>query len=110
MKRLLTIFACLFAMGGIALPRALAQAPDGPMIPPSGMPIQKGPAPIKIRSVLVNTPGTVRNEKGEIVHDLEESDFLVTDNSAPAKNNYFKWNSNQIGKRPVSTNTLSSKP
>ena len=97
MKRLLTILACLFAMGGVALPRALAQAPDGPMNPPPGVPIQKGPAPIKLRSVLVNTPVTVRNEKGDMVHDLEESDFRVTDNGALQKITHFN-----LGGDPIS--------
>jgi VWFA-related protein len=84
-------------MGGVALPRALAQAPDGPMNPPPGVPIQKGPAPIKLRSVLVNTPVTVRNEKGDMVHDLEESDFRVTDNGALQKITHFN-----LGGDPIS--------
>jgi len=97
MKRRLTIIACLFAMVAIATPRARAQAPDGPMTPPPGVPIQKGPAPIKIRSVLVNTPVTVRNEKGEMVHDLEEADFRVTDNGALQKITHFN-----LGGDPIS--------
>ena len=97
MKRLLIIFACLIAMAGIALPRALAQAPDGPMIPQPGTPVQKGPAPIRLRSVLVNTPVTVRNEKGDMVHDLEESDFRVTDNGALQKITHFN-----LGGDPIS--------
>jgi VWFA-related protein len=97
MKRLLTIFGCMFAMAGIATPHARAQAPDGPMIPQPGMPVQKGPAPIKIRSVLVNTPVTVRNEKGDMVHDLEESDFRVTDNGALQKVTHFN-----LGGDPIS--------
>jgi hypothetical protein len=64
MKISLAIFAGWFAMVTVVSPRAWAQAPEGPMIPQPGVPIQKGPAPIKIRSVLVNTPVTVRNEKG----------------------------------------------
>ena len=97
MKRLLTIFVGLIAMAAIATPHARAQAPDGPMIPPSGVQIQKGPAPIKIRSVLVNTPVTVRNEKGDMVHDLEESDFRVTDNGALQKITHFN-----LGGDPIS--------
>jgi VWFA-related protein len=97
MKRLLTILACLFVMAGTAVPRASAQVPEGPMIPQPGIPIQKGPAPIKIRSVLVNTPVTVRNEKGDMVHDLEESDFRVTDNGALQKITHFN-----LGGDPIS--------
>ena len=97
MKRLLTIFAGMFAIAATSLPHAAAQAPDGPMIPQPGMPIQRGPAPIKIRSVLVNTPVTVRNEKGEMVHDLEESDFRITDNGALQKITHFN-----LGGDPIS--------
>jgi VWFA-related protein len=97
MKMRLAIFAGWFAMATVVLPRAWAQAPEGPMIPQPGVPIQKGPAPIKIRSVLVNTPVTVRNEKGEMVHDLEESDFRITDNGAQQKITHFN-----LGGDPIS--------
>jgi VWFA-related protein len=97
MKRFLIISAGLFAMVAIATPHARAQAPDGPMTPQPGLPVQKGPAPIKIRSVLVNTPVTVRNEKGDMVHDLEESDFRVTDNGALQKITHFN-----LGGDPIS--------
>ena len=65
-----------------------AQAPEGPMTPPAGVAIQQ-PSKIKVRTVLVNTPVTVRNEKGEMVHNLEESDFRVTDNGKPQKITHF---------------------
>jgi VWFA-related protein len=97
MKKLLIILAGLCATAAFALPRALAQAPDGPMIPQPGLPIQKGPAPIKVRTVLVNTPVTVRDEKGDMVHDLEESDFRVTDNGALQKLTHFN-----LGGDPIS--------
>jgi VWFA-related protein len=97
MKMRLATFAGLFAMATAVLPRAWAQAPEGPMIPQPGVPIQKGPAPIKIRSVLVNTPVTVRNEKGEMVHDLEESDFQISDNGARQKITHFN-----LGGDPIS--------
>jgi VWFA-related protein len=95
MKRHLMIFVGLFAMATIELARA--QAPDGPMIPQPGAPIQNDPTPIKIRTVLVNTPVTVRNEKGEMVHDLEETDFRITDNGAPQKITHFN-----LGGDPIS--------
>jgi VWFA-related protein len=97
MKMRLAIFAGWFAMAMVVLPRAWAQAPEGPMTPQPGVPIQKGPAPIKIHSVLVNTPVTVRNEKGEMVHDLEESDFRITDNGAQQKITHFN-----LGGDPIS--------
>ena len=98
MKMRLAIFAGLFAMATAVLPRAWAQAPEGPMIPQPGVPIQKEPpAPIKVRTVLVNTPVTVTNEKGEMVHDLEESDFRITDNGAPQKITHFN-----LGGDPIS--------
>jgi VWFA-related protein len=97
MKMHLVMFAGWFAMVTVVSPCAWAQAPEGPMIPQPGVPIQKGPAPIKIRSVLVNTPVTVRNEKGEMVHDLEESDFRITDNGALQKITHFN-----LGGDPIS--------
>ena len=97
MKKHLVIFAGAFTLAAIALPRARAQAPDGPMIPQPGVPVQKAPAPIKVRTVLVNTPVTVRNEKGEMVHNLEESDFRITDNGALQKITHFN-----LGGDPIS--------
>jgi VWFA-related protein len=47
--------------------------------------------------VLVNAPVTVRNEKGEMVHDLEESDFRITDNGALQKITHFN-----LGGDPIS--------
>lgn len=97
MNRRIAIFAGLLLMGTVALPRSRAQAPEGPMIPQPEMPIQKGPVPIKLRTVLVNTPVTVRNEKGEMVHDLEESDFRIMDNGALQKITHFN-----LGGDPIS--------
>ena len=98
MKICWVISVGMFALTAVALPDARAQAPDGPMIPQPGAPIQQGPpSPIKIRTVLVNTPVTVRNEKGEMVHDLEESDFRITDNGAPQKITHFN-----LGGDPIS--------
>jgi VWFA-related protein len=73
-----------------------AQAPDGPMLPPPGVAAQQPPK-IKVRSLLVNTPVTVRNEHGEMVHTLEESDFRVTDNGVPQKITHFN-----LGGDPIS--------
>jgi VWFA-related protein len=97
MNRILTILAGILAVVAIQTPPARAQAPDGPMIPQPGVPIQSGQAPIKVRTILVNTPVTVRNEKGEMVHDLEESDFQITDNGAQQKITHFN-----LGGDPIS--------
>ena len=73
-----------------------AQVPEGPITPQPGLPVQQAP-PIKLRTVLVNTPVTVRNEKGEMVHNLEESDFHITDNGVPQKITHFN-----LGGDPIS--------
>src|SRR2546427_11137559 len=58
--------------------RLRAQSPEGPIPPRPGAEIQKPPArkeaTIKVRVALVNTPVTVRNPKGEMVHDLDRGD------------------------------------
>jgi len=61
----------------------LAQAPKGPMAPTPGVLAQKAPEKIRVRTLLVNTPVTVRNDKGEMVNTLEKADFHVTDNGVP---------------------------
>ena len=93
----LAILAGMAAMTAVVLPCAQAQAPEGPMVPQPGVPIQKGPAPIKLRTVLVNTPVTVRNGKGEMVHDLEEADFQISDNGSLQKITHFN-----LGGDPIS--------
>jgi len=74
-----------------------AQAPDGPMTPQPGTAVQKAPAEIKVRTLLVNTPVTVRNEKGEMVNTLEKADFHVTDNGVQQIITHFT-----LGGDPVS--------
>jgi len=76
--------------------RAHAQAPEGPMSPQPGVTIQQAPK-IKVRSLLVTTPVTVRDEKGEMVNSLEESDFRVTDNGVPQRITHF-----DLGGDPIS--------
>jgi len=91
------IFAGVMAMYALSLSCALAQAPAGPIILEPGAPIPKEPATIRVRTVLVNTPVTVRNERGEMVNDLEESDFRITDNGVPQKITHFN-----LGGDPIS--------
>lgn len=98
MKILLTnseaiLGALLFATG------AYGQAPEGPITPQPGGVIQKAPAAttIKLRSILVNTPVTVRDTSGEMVHTLEAKDFRITDNGVEQKITHF-----DLGGDPIS--------
>lgn len=92
----------------IALPFALAlagvparaQAPTGPIVPKPGVELQQAPkdAPkVKVQVALVNTPVTVRNGRGDMVHDLEAQDFQVTDNGVAQRISHF-----DLGGDPIS--------
>jgi VWFA-related protein len=89
-KRVVVVSGLLLASG------VYGQAPDGPMTPPPGMAVQPAPK-IKLHSVLVSTPVTVRDSKGEMVNTLEESDFRVTDNGVPQRITHF-----DLGGDPIS--------
>lgn len=65
-----------------------AQAPEGPITPQPGTVIQQAPT-IKVRSLLVNAPVTVRDAKGEMVNRLEARNFHVTDNGVPQTISHF---------------------
>ena len=75
------------------------ESPEGPIVPQHGVPVQTGPPPsrIKLRTILVNTPVTVRDGKGEMIHSLEERDFHVTDNGVEQKISHF-----ELGSEPMS--------
>ncbi len=89
-----TIFTALL----VATPLAVhGQAPEGPMTPQPGVAIEKAPPKIKVQTVLVNTPVTVKDGKGEMVHSLEASDFRITDNGVPQKITHFN-----LGGDPIS--------
>jgi len=68
-----------------------AQLPSGPISPQPGTSIQQGPPQPKIgvRVALVNTPVTVRDSKGQMVHTLDVKDFHVTDNGVDQKITHF---------------------
>ena len=72
---------------------ARAQAPEGPIAPKRGQAVQQAPpeakAKLRVRVALVNTPVTVRDAKGEMVHDLDAKDFRVTDNGVEQKIAHF---------------------
>ncbi|MGC1414440.1 MAG: VWA domain-containing protein [Candidatus Acidiferrum sp.] len=94
-----------FALLGVALlggTRTLrAQAPVGPIAPKPGQPVQQAPpdaqAKLKFGVSLVNMPVTVRNDRGGMVHNLEASDFRITDNGIEQKIAHF-----DLGGDPVS--------
>jgi VWFA-related protein len=100
MKRSLNSYvvcgAFLLLCGSLALAQ---ETREGPIEPQPGVPIQKGPPPsvIKLQTILVNTPVTVRDAKGEMVHDLDMKDFRVTDNGVEQKISHF-----DLGSEPMS--------
>ena len=75
---------------------AYGQAPEGPLTPSPGTPVQQAPK-IKVRSLLVSTPVTVRNATGEMVNDLEARDFRITDNGVEQRITHF-----DLGGDPIS--------
>jgi VWFA-related protein len=79
------LLAVLLA-GGEALQ---AQAPEGPMAPRPGQPVQQVPPRLKVQVALVNMPVTVRNAKGDMVNDLDAKDFRITDNGVEQKISHF---------------------
>lgn len=87
--------ALLLLCGSVAQAQ---ESREGPIEPQPGIPIQKGPAPslIKLQSILVNTPVTVRNARGEMVHDLDVKDFHVTDNGVEQTISHFDLGSEQL--------------
>src|SRR6516225_3028366 len=73
----------LAVLGPLTLATSVyGQAPAGPIRPQPGVTVQIAPtaSTIKLRSILVNTPVTVRDASGEMVHTLEAKDFRITDN------------------------------
>lgn len=76
----------------------MAQAPTGPLPPKPGVPVQQAPKnEIKVQVALVTTPVTVRNSRGEMVHNLDAKDFRVTDNGSAQKISHF-----DLGGDPIS--------
>jgi VWFA-related protein len=78
-----------------------AQAPEGPIAPKPGVEVQQPPpevqARLKVRVSLVNTPVTVRDSHGEMVHDLDAANFVVTDNGITQRITHF-----DLGGEPLS--------
>jgi VWFA-related protein len=95
-KWALLLVALLGAGGAVR-----AQAPEGPIAPRPGQAVQQAPADaqakLKVRVTLVNMAVTVRNAKGDMVHDLDAADFRVSDNGVEQKISHF-----DLGGDPVS--------
>jgi VWFA-related protein len=84
-------------VGALAATAVLAQSPSGPITPPAGTPVQQAPqTKISTRVALVNTPVTVRSNKGEMVDTLEAKDFRITDNGVPQKVLHFDMGSDPL--------------
>ncbi len=79
-----------------------AQAPSGPLPPKPGTAVQQPPkdtqAKVKVQVALVNTPVTVRNVRGDMVHDLEAANFRISDNGVAQQISHF-----DLGGDPIST-------
>ncbi len=80
----------LLALSGVS---AWGQAPSGPLPPKPGVEVQLPPkdtqAKVRVRVALVNTPVTVRNGRGDMVHNLEAGNFQVTDNGIAQQISHF---------------------
>jgi VWFA-related protein len=78
---------------------ALAQAPSGPIPPKPGAEVQQAPKDmpkVKVQVALVNTPVTVRDARGEMVHDLEARDFQIADNGVTQQISHFDMGGDPI--------------
>jgi VWFA-related protein len=101
MGRNIGAFLILALLLALAAAPARAQAPSGTLTPKPGADVQQPPknaqAKLKVQVALVNTPVTVRNARGEMVHNLEAQDFQITDNGAPQQISHF-----DLGGDPIS--------
>jgi len=92
--------ACAALLPFLASP-LFAQAPEGPQAPLPGAQIQQTPPDVltklTARVTLVTTPVTVRDQRGAMIHDLDQQDFFVTDNGVPQKITHF-----DVGGDPLS--------
>src|SRR2546426_4317423 len=88
----------LFVVTLVGAP-ALAQAPSGPIPPKPGAEVQQAPKDmpkVKVQVALVNTPVTVRDARGEMVHDLEARDFQIADNGVAQQISHFDMGGDPI--------------
>jgi len=84
--------AALFLLG-FGAGSARAQSPSGPVVPRPGVEVQQAPEKarptVRVQVALVNTPVTVRDSHGEMVHNLEAENFRVTDNGVTQQISHF---------------------
>lgn len=77
----------LFLFLLLTLEGAFAQAQDTS---------QAAGAKIKVRTILVNEPVTVRNHDGQMIHNLEPKDFKITDNGVEQTITHFEVGGDSI--------------
>jgi VWFA-related protein len=101
MARIAGRFVSLGLLAAFMVVFAWGQSSSGPLPPKPGVEIQLPPkntqAQVKVRVALVNTPVTVRNSRGDMVHDLEAVNFKVTDNGVAQQISHF-----DLGGDPIS--------
>jgi VWFA-related protein len=101
MARIVVTFITLLLLLELHGVFAWGQAPSGPIPPKPGVEVQLPPADtlarVKVRVALVNTPVTVRDGRGDMVHNLEARDFQVTDNGVAQQISHF-----DLGGDPIS--------
>lgn len=85
------LFAAITAAFLASAPSLPAQSASGPITPQPGTAVQQPPrdARIGVSVSLVNTPITVRDNKGNMIHTLDAKDFQVTDNGVPQRILHF---------------------
>jgi VWFA-related protein len=101
MARIAGTLTVLVLLLGFPAVSAWGQSPSGPLPPKPGTEVQQPPkdtqTKVRVQVALVNTPVTVRNGRGEMVHDLEARDFQITDNGVAQQISHF-----DLGGDPIS--------
>src|ERR1700694_474014 len=94
----LLILPLLLAIASVP---ARGQAPAGPIPLKPGVEVQQVPKDmqpkVKGQVALVNTPVTVRDARGDMVHNLEQNNFQITDNGIKQQISHF-----DLGGDPIS--------
>src|SRR5213594_1419653 len=97
MTRVSFPFAMFMPSLALAALPACAQAPSGPLPPKPGAEVQQPPKnAIKVQVALVTTPVTVRDARGEMVHNLEARDFQIADNGVTQQISHFDMGGDPI--------------
>src|SRR6267142_1989920 len=99
MKRIAGISIALPLVLTLAGILARAQAHSGPISPKPGVELQQAPKDmpkVRVQVALVNTPVTVRDSRGEMVHNLEARDFQIADNGVAQQISHFDMGGDPI--------------